>query len=206
MGLVSAIVSHVCNSCDLTDVKLQPIKVAQAATPSVARMKLVIEELFTLAADPESAIDIVISNVQRGTSHSWPAEAPVANKDCAIVGFLLAFKNVDEVAQNLLGGCQRIELRSIVLEKFIEFLVDEEDSEEEEEDGSVEGWSAQEKRRHAAKLPNTDAASAICVAHAASMPNTDASSAICVAFLPTKCRRARLSLVSKTISHVSCVQ
>lgn len=138
-ALVSAIVSHVCNACDLTDAKLQPINIAEAAKPVVAKMKEVIEDLCKSVANAESAIDIVISNVQRGTSRSWPMAAPVTNKDCVIVGFLLAFRNVDEITQNLLEGCRRIEFRNIALEKFIEFLVDEEDSEEEEEeDDSVE--------------------------------------------------------------------
>jgi translation initiation factor 2 beta subunit (eIF-2beta)/eIF-5 len=137
-AFVSAIVGHVCSACDLADSKLQPIKIAEAAKPFITKMKLVIQESFKLAADAESAIDIVVSNVQRGTSRSWPEVAPLANKDCAIVGFLLAFRDVDEVAQHLLGGCRRIELRSIAMEKFIEFLADEEDSEEEEEDSTLE--------------------------------------------------------------------
>merc|ERR1712113_1053018 len=127
-ALVSAVVGHVCNACDLTDTKLQPIKIAEVAERVVAKLRLVIEQLLQLIGDAESAIDIIIFNVQHSTTCSWPAAAPLKNKECVVVGVLLALKDIDEVAESLLGGCRRIEARGVAMEKFIDFLADEEDS------------------------------------------------------------------------------
>merc|ERR1712232_1157565 len=132
-ALISALVSHVCDSCDLKVAKLQPIQITDIAKPRIAGMKAAIEQLFASVGCEDSATDFLIANVYGGTNSFWPAEAPAANKDTVVVGLLLAFKEVDAIAHGLLAGCRRLQQHNMAMEKFIGFMASEEEQESDQE-------------------------------------------------------------------------
>lgn len=124
-AVVQVIASNVGNSFTACEPKLQPKQVAQEAEAIVNLWSRLIEQLCLKVGDTCAVVDTVISNVHEGLGVS-------ANGDRVVVGLLLALRDVSCVAGGLLEGCQRLEVQSAAMKKFVEFLEEEEEDEDEE--------------------------------------------------------------------------
>jgi len=147
-AVVQVIASTVSDLFASETAKLQPIAVAKEVKPSVARWAAALEQLSNATEDTHAIADIVIAKVHEGVACTLPAEAFSANGDCMVVGLLLALKSVNGVAVGLLEGCRRLEVRNAAMNKFIEFLAEEEDDEG-EEDEEVEEEKVENDERNA---------------------------------------------------------
>lgn len=122
-----------CNS--FTSAKVQPGAVAKAVGSTVEHWSPLVEQIYEKISDIMTAVDAVVGGVQQGVQAAG-AEAPQESRDAAVVGVLMAIReHVEAIADDdLLTGTRRLEPRTVVLEKFIEFL--EEALEEDDDDES----------------------------------------------------------------------
>lgn len=118
--ILHVIAASACQACDLT-AKLQPGVIAKKV--DIEHWISLIEELYGKISDVMEGIDAVCSGVCDGVADA-AGTAPQASRDCAVVGVLMAFREQAEAIadEDLLAGCRRVEPRSHVLDKFIEFL------------------------------------------------------------------------------------
>lgn len=132
-AVLEVLMQEACSGCDLAAPKLQPTDVAKKAEPLVARWAPLLEPLYGKISDPVEAADIVLRSVQEGVAAR--GEVPKTGLACGVVGFLMALREIDMIEdEDLLTGCKRSEPRSKVMDKFIEFLEDELEDEDEEGD------------------------------------------------------------------------
>jgi hypothetical protein len=132
-AVLQVISETACSS--FTSAKVQPGAVAKAVGPTVEHWAALLEQLYEKISDIMSAVDSVVGGVQQGVLAAG-AEAPQESRDAAVVGVLMAIReHVEAIADDdLLTGTRRLEPRTVVLEKFIEFL--EEALEEDDDDES----------------------------------------------------------------------
>merc|ERR1712086_712699 len=115
--------------------KLPPNTIAKQATPMMQKWSYIIEQLYGKIGDAIEAIDAVVNSINKGVE-DIASKAPEANRNSAVVGLLMALREgVDGLEDDdLLTGVRRFEPKSVVMEKFIEFLEDAVDDDEDDED------------------------------------------------------------------------
>lgn len=142
LGAVTQVIAcSIGNMVTTATSKLQPIKVAQEVKPFIDMWGVLIKQLFGMACDARAAVDIVISKVHEGVASALPEEARAVNEDCVVVGLLLALRDLSCIADGLLEGCRHLEVPSVAMKKFVDFLADDEsdgDQSEEEDVASQE--------------------------------------------------------------------
>jgi len=108
---------------NLDDAKLKPNAVAKAAAPVLEKWTPLLEGLYS-KIDVMEAADLVVQ-----MAHKVPTGKPAAV--VAAVGCLMAVQEIDIMEDSdLQTACKRLEPRSKVLEGFIEFLNDDDSSDE----------------------------------------------------------------------------
>lgn len=133
-AILRVITEQACAVCDLAAPKLQPTIVAQKAEPLVAKWAPLLEPLYGKIDDVLAAGDAVVQAVQEGVATR--DGMPESGQACAVVGCLMAIREIDMIEdEDLLTGCRRLESRSLVMDKFVEFLEDEMEGEDDDEDG-----------------------------------------------------------------------
>lgn len=135
--ILQVLAGDACAASDLKAPKIQPNVVCKKATPMMKRWAFIIDKLYGKIDDVLTGTDAVVHGVQEGVLRGC-GDAPEAGRDCAVVGVLMALREASEniADDDLLTGCRRLEPRSKVMEKFIEFLEEacEEESDEDDED------------------------------------------------------------------------
>jgi len=129
--ILRLIFQEACGACDLTAPKLQPTAVAKKAGPLLTRWAPLLEPLYGKIDDVLVATDTVCKAVQEAVSAD--EKTSEAGRNTAMVGCFMSLRDIDMIEdEDLLTGCKRVEPRSTVLDKFIEFLEDalEEDDED----------------------------------------------------------------------------
>jgi len=136
-ALLNVLVTEACTTCDLTAAKINPSTVSKALTPLAERWANMLRGLYGKTAE----LDVVeaITTLLKATTEAVAATgAPQQGQDCAVVGCLMALRNIDDLVEDedLLVGCKAVEERSGVLDKFIDFLEDAiaEDDDEDDDD------------------------------------------------------------------------
>lgn len=114
--------------------KLQPVKVAAGMEASVEAWGDLIEKIFESVEDPSNAMDIIVSQVHKGIASTLHAETSATDPDCAVVGVLLALRELDCVADNLLQACLRLDSQNAAMKSFVEFLKKDEDDKDSDDD------------------------------------------------------------------------
>lgn len=128
-AVLQLLCEEACKQCDLSNAKLQPGAVAKKAQPLVDRWMPLLKALYGKIDDVLEGADCVCQAVQ--TAVSSVEGATDGTKAAALVGCLMAIRENDDDLledEDLLTGCKRIEPRSAVLDKYIEFLEDAADS------------------------------------------------------------------------------
>eukprot|EP00747_Dinoflagellata_sp_TGD_P025084 gnl/TRDRNA2_/TRDRNA2_131004_c0_seq1.p1 gnl/TRDRNA2_/TRDRNA2_131004_c0~~gnl/TRDRNA2_/TRDRNA2_131004_c0_seq1.p1 ORF type:complete len:330 (+),score=100.33 gnl/TRDRNA2_/TRDRNA2_131004_c0_seq1:68-991(+) len=137
-AVLQIIADKVCSDTDVSEPRLQPATVAKRAERLFGQWGELLEQLYSKIDDVLVALDAVVRGVRDGVG-AVRGFAPGAGKDIVEVGVLMALReNVKGIAdEDLLTGCQRLQPKSRVLEKFIAFLEEVlEDEEEDDEDDS----------------------------------------------------------------------
>jgi len=116
----------------------RPDFVAEKVKPLIQRWSYLLGELYK-KCDVLAASNILVSSLDKGVQVS-DTETPEVTKACVVVGFLMAVREEMEAIEDeeLLTGCRHLETNAQVMTKFIEFLEDEceGDDESDDEDGS----------------------------------------------------------------------
>mmetsp|Transcript_50163 Transcript_50163/g.93919 ORF Transcript_50163/g.93919 Transcript_50163/m.93919 type:complete len:458 (+) Transcript_50163:92-1465(+) len=133
-AVVQVIASSVGSAYALETMKLQPTKVAQKTKPCMDMWSSLMEALISNAGDSSAAIDLVVSKVHEGVAGAMTSEAHACTGDTVVVGLLLALNDVDCVVDGLLEACLLLERRSVAMDKFVEFLAEEEEGQDEDEE------------------------------------------------------------------------
>jgi len=135
LAIIRVIVEETCSQCDLAAPKIQPTAVVKKVEPAIVRWAPLLEPLYGKIADPLTGADVVLRGVREGVETL--ADVPEAGRSCAVVGCLMAIREIEMIEdEDLLTGCRRAEPKSRVMDKFIEFL---EDELEDDEDADGEG-------------------------------------------------------------------
>jgi len=139
--IVRVIADKVCAGYDLSG-KVQPAAVSKAAMPLIAQWLYMIELLYEkIDNSPEDIepIDVVVGAVSESVMTS---DAPKPAQESAVVGIIMAIREqADSIAdEDLMFGCKRMEGRSNVMDKFIDFLEDAmaEDDDDDDDTGDDE--------------------------------------------------------------------
>lgn len=134
-AVVDVLASKVCCLPVIGTTKLQPVSVAQESHQIIGPWTGIVDKLVSMVEDDELAVDVVVCKVRGAVACALPADVLAANGDCVVVGVLLALRVADGVAKGLLRACRRLEVRSLAMNKFVDFLEVEEmeDGENEEE-------------------------------------------------------------------------
>eukprot|EP00441_Pelagodinium_beii_P032690 CAMPEP_0197626184 /NCGR_PEP_ID=MMETSP1338-20131121/5268_1 /TAXON_ID=43686 ORGANISM="Pelagodinium beii, Strain RCC1491" /NCGR_SAMPLE_ID=MMETSP1338 /ASSEMBLY_ACC=CAM_ASM_000754 /LENGTH=365 /DNA_ID=CAMNT_0043196703 /DNA_START=69 /DNA_END=1166 /DNA_ORIENTATION=- len=130
---IACILMHIfeeaCSGVDLKDAKLQPQKVAKKAEPLLTRWAPLLEPLYEKIDDVLAGTDAVCKAVQEALPED---KAPETARATAQVGCFMALREIDMIEdEDLLTACRRLEPRSKVMDKFIDFL--DEDSDEDDD-------------------------------------------------------------------------
>lgn len=134
-AILHVLAGDACAACDMSAAKLPPNTIAKQATPMMQKWSYIIEQLYGKIGDAIEAIDAVVNSINKGVE-DIASKAPEANRNSAVVGLLMALREgVDGLEDDdLLTGVRRFEPKSVVMEKFIEFLEDAVDDDEDDED------------------------------------------------------------------------
>lgn len=135
--ILKIICIQVCNDLDMSKPKMQPTVFAKKIAPGLEKWSPLLNALLGKINDVLDATDSVVRGVQESVMEPG-IDAPDANKDTAVVGFLMGVRDsVDIEDDDLLTGCKRIEQPSTVMLKFIEHLEESlADSGEESDDSA----------------------------------------------------------------------
>jgi len=130
-AILLCLAEQACREVDLSTPKLQPTVVAKKAAPIIAKWAPLLEPLYEKIDDVLVAADVVVRAVSEGASVQ--SEVGEAGHAYGVVGCLMALRDIDMIEdEDLLTGCKRLEPKSLVMDKFVEFL--EEELEDEEDD------------------------------------------------------------------------
>jgi len=133
-AILTVLLEEALGACDLKADKIQPGAVAKALTQSAERWVNLLRGLYSKISDVLEGVGVVIAAITESLSSH---DAPESSKECAMVGCLMAMRDLDDFIEDedLLVGCRGIEPKSKVLEKYIAFLEEavEEDDESDEE-------------------------------------------------------------------------
>lgn len=138
-AMVQAVAENVGKPLLLEEGKIQPAKVARSAQKTMEVWSELIERLCAAAPDHDAVADMVVRKVQMGIASVSAYDTADDKCQSVIVGVLLALREVHGIAAGLYEACQRLDDKSIVMNKFIEFLSQElEDSDSDEGVGEDE--------------------------------------------------------------------
>mmetsp|Transcript_13405 Transcript_13405/g.24669 ORF Transcript_13405/g.24669 Transcript_13405/m.24669 type:complete len:290 (+) Transcript_13405:47-916(+) len=129
VGSILKVISEECCKIVTVGEKLQPTTVSKQVEPLMSKWGGVLEQLVGRIDDALVVADVVV-----GTVHET-VRLNCSMPDCLQVGILMALREHTEVISDddMLTGCRRLQERSRVMEKFIDFL--EEAVEDEDEEG-----------------------------------------------------------------------
>lgn len=130
--ILRVLVEEALKGIELSAPKLQPTAVAQKAEVAMTRWRALLEVLYKKIDDVMEATERVIHAVVEGVAAA-SREASEENKAKGVVGCLMACREIDFIEdEDLLAGCRAAVAKSLVMDKFIEFL--EEALEEDDDD------------------------------------------------------------------------
>lgn len=131
-AMLNVLLGQALSSCDLAAAMIKPGAIAKAFAPLLERWAIMLQGLYSKVPDVLEAVGVVVQTINACVIQTG---APENAQDSAMVGCLMAVRELDDLVEDedLLVGCKAVEPRSRVLEKFIEFL--EEALEEDDEDG-----------------------------------------------------------------------
>lgn len=137
--ILKVICIQVCKEVDMITPKLKPTVCAEKAKPLLEKWSPLLNALLGKITDVLDATDSVVKAVQESVREPG-VEGPEANKETAVVGFLMAVRDeevgLDLDDDDLLTGCKRIENPSMVMQKFVEHLEESLADSDEESDES----------------------------------------------------------------------
>jgi len=133
-AMLQVLVDQACADSSFGSLK-QPMAVAKAVEPALVRWAKILEPLYGKIDDVLEATDSVISSIRESVDVQSSVKAE--SKACIVVGFLMAVRSIDMVEdEDLLTGCRRAGLESVVMDKFISFLEEAvEDDDDDDDDG-----------------------------------------------------------------------
>lgn len=125
--------SHVCDVLDKTPSSIQPVAVAKQVETSIRDIQPFIEDLVNSVKDTEAAVKSMVSVIRELAADAFEC---TGNTDTVVVGILLAMRDqFDSLPDSdLILGCQSLPNRGVAIDKFIEFLEEDGDSETDAED------------------------------------------------------------------------
>lgn len=130
--LMHVLVEDACKDVDFAAPKLQPSAVAKKVGPIMTRWEALIDVLYKKIDDVLVSAEVVLRAVSEGVmaSHS---ELPADGQAIGAVGCLMALRETDIMEdEDLLAGCRAAELKHRIMDKFIEFLEDALEDEDED--------------------------------------------------------------------------
>jgi hypothetical protein len=135
-AMLQVLVPEALSKCDLAAAKVSPGAIAKALTSLLERWAHILRALYSKIPDVLEGVGVLVQTISQCVEAT---DAPEAGKDCAVVGCLMAIRDVDDMVEDddLLVGCKTVEPRSPVLEKYINFLEDavaEDDEDDEDSD------------------------------------------------------------------------
>mmetsp|Transcript_38880 Transcript_38880/g.115248 ORF Transcript_38880/g.115248 Transcript_38880/m.115248 type:complete len:287 (+) Transcript_38880:88-948(+) len=133
-AILTLLVEQACADSSLGALK-QPMAVAKVVEPLVVRWAKILEPLYEKIDDALAASDVILTALKDAVAEQESVAAE--NSACAVVGFLMAVREIDMVEdEDLLLACKRADMQSVVMDKFISFLEEavEEASDDDEDD------------------------------------------------------------------------
>lgn len=141
-AVVYALASNVCCLPVIGTTRLQPVSVAQESHQIIGPWAGIVDQLVSMVEDDELAVDVAVCKVREAVACALPADILATSGDCVVVGVLLALRVAHGVAKGLLRACRRLEVRTLVMSRFVDFLeVEELKDGENEEDAEEIGAS-----------------------------------------------------------------
>jgi len=130
VGAILKVISEECCKVVAAGEKLQPTTVSKQVESLVAKWGGLLEQLMGKIEDVLVAADAVV-----GTVHET-VQASCSMPDVVEVGVLMALREYTDVISDddMLAGCRRLQERSRVMEKFIDFLEEAVEEDEDEDD------------------------------------------------------------------------
>lgn len=133
-AILTLLVEQACADSSLGALK-QPMAVAKVVEPLLVRWAKILEPLYEKIDDALAASDVILTALKDAVAEQESVAAE--NSACAVVGFLMAVREIDMVEdEDLLLACKRADMQSVVMDKFISFLEEavEEASDDDEDD------------------------------------------------------------------------
>jgi len=132
-AILHLLFEQACDGMDLSAPKLQPTAVAKKVEPVMTRWANLLEPLYGKIGDVLTAADIVVQSTFEAVARK--PGVPEAGQACAVVGCLMAVREIDMIEdEDLLTGLRRVDNPSRVMQGFTNFLEEEVEGDEDDSD------------------------------------------------------------------------